>query len=250
MKRPAAVRELAISVVLALGAVGGAQAQTAQMDQFIEDMLHMHRGSTLCIEKSSSTDAIRQQLVAFLQATGARSTVTPQALAMAMWANFPCPFSPLRNGLRPAATQDIEGVWLFPEASQKLRFPPRSSLQSPAGLAPVKCDAVGYYPDGELRHAVVAGQATTCPFARAADLEVARRHPRVSTWTMPGAGRVVVARTDVANHVEAWDIFLVTAPFLFDEVAFSAGDLVAYVRKENGNDLGIATQFRHLRRLP
>lgn len=84
-------------MVLALGAVGGTQAQTAQMDRFIEDMAHMHQDSTLCIEKSASTAAIRQQLVTFLQATGAQSTVTPQALAMAMWANFPCPFSPLRQ---------------------------------------------------------------------------------------------------------------------------------------------------------
>lgn len=67
---------------------------------------------------------------------------------------------------------------------------------------------------------------------------------------MHGAGRVGVARTDVADHVEEWDVFLVMAPFVFDEVAFSAGDLVAYVRKEDGNDMGIATQFRHLRRLP
>jgi hypothetical protein len=237
-------------MALALGAVGGTPAQPAQMDVFIDGMLQMHRDSTLCVEQSVPTAAIRQQLVAFLQATGAQGTVTPQALAMAMWARFPCPFSPLRNGLRPATTRDIEGVWLFPETSQKLRFPPRSSRQSPAGRAPVKCDAVGYYPGGELRHAVIAGQAATCPFARAADVEAARRHPGVSTWTMPGAGRVVVARTDVANHVEAWDIFLVTAPFLFDGVAFSAGDLVAYVREENGNDLGMATQFRHLQRLP
>jgi hypothetical protein len=237
-------------MVLALGAVGGTQAQTAQMDQFIDGMRQMHQDSTLCVEKSAPTAPIRRQLVAFLQASGAQRTVTPQALAMAMWTQFPCPFSPLRPELRPATEQDVEGVWLFPETSQKLRFPPRSSRQPPTGRAPVKCDAVGHYPGGELRHAVIAGQAATCPFARADDLEVARRHPGVSTWAMPGAGRVVVTRTDVANHVEEWEVFIVTAPFAFDEVAFSAGDLVAYVRKENGNDVGMATQFRHLRRLP
>jgi hypothetical protein len=54
----------------------------------------------------------------------------------------------------------------------------------------------------------------------------------------------------VAQHVEAWEVFLVTTPFVFDEVAFSTGDLLAYVRRENGNDVSMATQFRHLQRLP
>jgi hypothetical protein len=239
-----------MSMVLALGAVGGAWGQTTLMDQFIEGMLQMHRDSTLCVEKSSSTSSIRQQLVAYLRAAGVQGTVTPQTLAMAMWANFPCPFSPLRPELRPATARDVEGVWIFPETSQKLRVPPRSSRLSPTGDMPVKCDALGYYPNGELRHAVIAGQAAACPFVKAADLEVARRNPQVSTWTVLTAGRVGVTRTDVANHVEEWDVFLVTMPFAFDDVVFSAGDLVAYVRKENGNAMGIATQFRHLQKLP
>lgn len=95
-----------------------------------------------------------------------------------------------------------------------------------------------------------AGQAASCPFLLADDLEVARRCPKVSTWAMTDVGRVDVARTDVAHHVEAWEVFLVTTPFVFDEVDFSAGDLLAYVRRENGNDVGMATQFRHLQRLP
>jgi hypothetical protein len=250
LKRSAAVRKFCSPVVLALGTVGGAQAQTMQMDQFIESMLQMHRDSTLCVETSSSTSTIRQQLVTYLLAAGVQGTVTPQTLARAMWANFPCPFSPMRPELRFATARDVEGVWIFPETSQKLRFPPRSSRPSPAGDMPVRCDALGYYPGGELRHAVIAGQTAACPFAKAADLEVARRNPQVSTWTVLRAGRLGVTRTDVANHVEEWDVFLVTTPFAFDGVVFSAGDLVAYVRKENGNAMGMATQFRHLQRLP
>jgi hypothetical protein len=250
LKRSEAVGKFCIPMVMALCAVGGVQAQTAQMDQFIEGMLEMHRDSTLCVEQSSSTSGIRRQLVAYLQAAGVQGTVTPPTLAMAMWANFPCPFSPLRPELRLATARDVEGAWIFPETSQKLRFPLRSSRQSPAGDMPVKCDALGYYPGGELRHAVIAGQAAVCPFAKAADLEVARWNPQVSTWTVLRAGRLGVTRTDVANHVEEWDVFLVITPFVFDGVVFSAGDLVAYVRKENGNAMGMATQFRHLQKLP
>lgn len=239
-----------LPAVWSLGAPGIAQAQAAAIDQFIVGMLQLHQDATLCVEKSSPTPAIREQLVLHLQASGAPDTVTPETLARAMWARFPCPFSPLRPEVRRATARDIEGVWLFPDTSQKLRFPARSSRQPPAGAAPVKCDALGYYPGGELRHAVVAGQTASCPFLRADDLEEARRRPKVATWTMTHAGRVEVVRTDVANHVEAWDVFLVTTPFVFDAVAFSAGDLLAYVRLENGNDMGMATQFRHLRRLP
>jgi hypothetical protein len=42
----------------------------------------------------------------------------------------------------------------------------------------------------------------------------------------------------------------VQTPFTFNDVQFTAGDLVAYVRRENGNEVGAATQFRHLQRLP
>jgi len=237
-------------LILALSVAGNAIAQADQMDKFIEEMLDTHRDKTLCVEKSSSVESIRSNLVSFLRTAGVQNTVTTKYLAIAMWSIFPCPFSPIRQELRPATEKDIEGVWLFPETSQKLRFPPQSPRQSPVGRMPVKCDAVGYYPGGELRHAIVAGENATCPFVKANDLDAARRNPKVSTWTFLSSSRIGVTRTDVQNHIEQWDVFFVAKPFAFGDVQFSTGDLVAYLRKENGNDVGIASQFRHLKRLP
>ena len=206
----------------------------------------MNQDKSMCIDDPHSS-TVRMNLIAYLRKMGEQNSVTPKELAIAMWALYPCPFSPFRSELRLATEKDLEGVWLFPESSQKLRFPLKSGRQSPAGPVPVKCDAVGYYPNGELRHAIITGQ-TACPFAKATDLDVARKN-LVSTWTLLRPGRISVTRTDVANHIEEWDVFSVVTPFSFNDVQFSVGDLVAYVRRENGNDVGAATQFRHLKRL-
>jgi hypothetical protein len=66
---------------------------------------------------------------------------------------------------------------------------------------------------------------------------------------MPREGRVRVTRTDVADHIEEWDIYSVTAPFSLANMDFKAGDLIAYLRREKGNDINAATEFRHLQRL-
>ena len=219
------------------------------LNKLIWEMFQMHQGKTLCSVGSTSLQTIRSSVVDHLKATNASGNVTVQAVATALWTLYPCPFSPFRPELHPATAKEIEGVWLFPETSQKFRFGPRSSQQSPAGPLPVKCDAVGYYPEGELRHAIVAGQPK-CPFQKAADLDVARKNPRVSSWSLLRDGRISVTRTDVPNHIEEWDAYVVVAPFSVYDVQFATGDLVAYVRRENGNEVGAATQFRHLQRLP
>jgi hypothetical protein len=240
------------SNVLFLSLVGISANVAAQesdsMTKFIQEMTQIHQAKTLCLDNPSSP-AVQTSIVSYLQMRGEQNSVTSQTLALTMWALFPCPFSPFRPELRLATEKDLEGAWLFPESSQKLRFPSKLGRQSPAGPVPVKCDAVGYYPNGELRHAIIAGQAA-CPFGKAADLDVARKNPIVSTWRLKVPGRIAVTRTDVANHIEEWDAFYVVMPFKFNDVQFSEGDLVAYVRKEKGNDVGAATQFRHLRRLP
>jgi len=170
-------------------------------------------------------------------------------VAIALWTCYPCPFSPYRPQLRPATAKDIEGVWLFPESSQKYRFGPRSQRKPPSGGQPVRCDAVAYHPGGELRHVVVAGQVE-CPFRTAADIDASQGNPQVASWSMLRDGRVSVTRTDVEGHIEEWDIFLVTEPFQVRDLKLQAGELIAYVRRENGNELNAATQFRHLQRLP
>lgn len=239
------------AVALLCGTASTSLAQEAPSDplnKFIFEMFQMHHGKTLCVDASTSLNAVRKTLTDHMQAKVAE-TATPQAVATAMWQLFPCPFSPLRAELRPAKADDIVGSWLFPEGSQKLRRGPRLNQASPTRPLRVKCDAVGYFPNGELRHAVVAG-VPKCPFEASADLDVARKNPRVSSWAMLREGRLGVTRTDVVGHIEEWDVFAVAAPFTFDEVRFAAGDLVAYVRRENGNEIGAATQFRHLQRLP
>lgn len=228
-----------------------AQATAQESDpvtHFIQSMVQMHQDKSLCLD-SPSSPTVRANLAKYLRMRGDQGSVTPKTLAMAMWSLYPCPFSPYRTELRYATERDVEGVWLFPESSQKLRFPLKASRQGPAGPLAVKCDAVGYYANGELRHALIAGRQA-CPFEAADDLEVARKNPQVSTWTMPRPGRLVVTRADVENHVEEWEVFSVATAFTANEVPFSPGDLVAYIRKENGNDVGVASQFRHLRRLP
>jgi hypothetical protein len=118
----------------------------------------------------------------------------------------------------------------------------------PAGPLPVKCDGVGYFEGGELRHAVVAGVAR-CPFEKSSDLDAARKLPQVSRWSVLREGRVGVTRTDVSGHIEEWDVYVVAAHFDYQDVSFREGDLVAYLRRENGNEVGASTQFRHLQRL-
>lgn len=225
------------------------EIQPDPLSKFLQDMFQMHQGKTLCSDGTASLKSIRANVANYLKVNGLVATATPPVVATALWTLYPCPFSPFRSELRPATANDIEGVWLFPEGSQKLRFGPNSSQKSPAGPLPVKCDAVGYYSNGELRHAVIAGQAK-CPFEKAADLDVARKNPRVSNWSLLRDGRIGVTRTDVANHIEEWDVYSVVTPFSVNDVQFVAGDLIAYVRRENGNEAGVATQFRHLQRLP
>lgn len=238
-----------VLLLLLVGITANVGAQEADpMTKFIQDMAQMHQAKTMCIDSPLSPE-VQANIITYLKIMGEKNSATGQTLAIAMWALYPCPFSPFRPELRLATEKDVGGVWLFPESSQQLRFPPKSGHQSPVGPVPVKCDAVGYYPNGELRHAIFAGQAA-CPFGKAADLDVARKNPIVSTWRLNRPGRIAVTRTDVANHIEEWDVFSVVTPFTFNDVRFLEGDLVAYVRRENGNDVGAATQFRHLKRLP
>jgi hypothetical protein len=241
------MRSAAVALALAASAAP-APAQDA-LTRIIVEQFRIHEGKTLCSPPSATPETLSAAVFEQLKRSGSKQSVTGRDVAVAAWTRFPCPFSPFRPELRPATSQDIEGVWLFAEGSQKLRFPPRSDRQPPTGLADVKCDAVGYYPGGELRHAIVGGKIE-CPFHKAADMDVARKNPRVSSWSMLRDGRVGVARTDVANHVEEWDLYVVVSPFEASGVQMQAGDLVAYVRRENGNEVNAATQFRHLRRLP
>jgi hypothetical protein len=251
MKRSIMAQACAV-IFLLVSAMPDAAAQEGSQDplaRLIWQMFQMHQGKTLCADGSASLHMVQTNVIDYLKAKGTSENATSQAVATALWTLYPCPFSPARSDLRPATREDIEGVWIFPETSQKFRFGPKMNRQSPAGPVPVKCDAVGYYPNGELRHAMSAGRQN-CPFEKSADLDPARKNPRVSDWALLREGRIGITRADVFNHIEEWDVYVVTAPFSMNDVQFSNGDIVAYLRRENGNEVGASTQFRHLQRLP
>jgi hypothetical protein len=247
------MRNLKFIVLIALFfSIGFSFAEDSPRDplsKIIWEIFQKQQATTMCSVGDNTLETIRANVVDYLKGKGSSETVSSQSVAMALWALYPCPFSPARPELRLATNKDIAGVWLFPESSQKFRFAPQSPLWSSIGPAPVRCDAVGYYPNGELRHAMISGRVE-CPFKKASDMDIARKNPRVSDWTLLREGRISVTRTDIANHIEEWDVYTVVLPFTMYDVRFLEGDLIAYIRRENGNEVGAATQFRHLQRLP
>lgn len=218
------------------------------LSRLIWDMFQMRRGKTLCLADATPLPAVRANVANQLRRMGAGADPSRQAVAVALWTLYPCPFSPLRSELRPATETDIQGVWLFPEDSQRLRSWLRVARRPADGAPAARCDAVGYYPNGELRHAVV-GNPAPCPFRKAADLEAAVQDPASSHWSLLRDGRIRITRGDPVDQVEEWDVYSVLAPFQVEDVQFKAGDLVAYARREAGNEVNAATQFHHLRRL-
>jgi len=141
------VRTLAF--VLAAGFAAGCFAQNTPppdpLGNFIMDMFKRNQGDTLCTEGPAELPQIRATLAEHFKGIDSRQHLPAKEVAIALWTRYPCPFSPYRPELRPAKAKDIEGVWLFPESSQKYRFGPRSGRRPPPGSPPVRCDAVGYY---------------------------------------------------------------------------------------------------------
>lgn len=225
-----------------------AQEQSNSLSSFIQKMFERNQGTTLCSAPTTSAKSIHSNIFNYLENNNLLKKADPKVIATVIWTLYPCPFSPNRTELTPATSKDITGVWLFPESSQKLRFGPTSKQKSPAGPVPVKCSAIGYYPNGELRSAIFAGEQK-CPFTKAPDMDDARKNPRVSEWSLPRNGRLIVTRTDVDNHIEEWDVYTVITSFSASEVDFKKGDLLAYLRKAKGNNVNASTQFRHWKRL-
>jgi len=249
--------------VVALGTAAPVWAQGAEsipMDQPVASMdvargVMVQVGSTqaslrLCFGAGESLATVRPVVEAELERVGVKGLPTPNEIMLAMFTRYPCPFSPYRPALRLAGPGDVEGAWIFPEASQKLRYPPKSSAWNEFRVSPVKCEGVGYFAAAEARVVEIRGAAAACPFARSADFAVARANPQVSSWQMNEAGRLSISRTDVQGHVEEWEVFVVEQPFDLAGVQFKVGDLVAYLRKLRNGNANIASAFRHLRRLP
>jgi hypothetical protein len=226
------------------------EAQAAQMDKFILDMFNAHQGNTLCMLGNVPVPVVRALVVEQLKASGvgAGESASQQQVETAIWTRFPCPFSPYRAEVVPATAKDVQGAWLSPEDSQPYRYGPRSAKQPATRAEAITCEAVGYFPKGELRTGTVVG-SKTCPFRKAADLNPARKRPRVANWSMPSDGRLKVTRSDVNDYIEEWDVYAVTKSFQALNMEIKAGDLIAYLRRDKDNDVNAATEFRHLQRL-
>lgn len=207
-------------------------------------------GLRMCFGPAESVGSVRQEVEIELQRMQLQGLPTPNQVLLAMSTRYPCPFSPYgRAELRPAARADLEGTWLMPETSMKLFLPPSSPSWQQERIVPMKCEVVGFLPEGESRTAELRGAAIKCP-DKADEFATPRALPRVVSWDMPSPGRIVLTRTDVPGHVEEWEAFVVQAPFEFAGVSFKVGDLIEYARKHPKVQQPFAYRFRHLQRLP
>ncbi len=224
-------------------------AAVDELGKYIEDRFKKLGGWSLCIGDTTPVSEVRAEVAQEAKRRGGGKDLTPAEVDVALATRYPCPFSPHREELRPATAKDVEGVWLFPEPSQPFRFGPKSPDQPGGKGVAIKCEIVGYYAGGEFRNGVLKGE-DTCPFSSAAHLEPARSRPKVLSWSMLRDGRLSLVHASMADLAQEWDIYVVTRPFTLQPMEFKAGDLVAYLRREKGNDINAATEFRHLQRLP
>ena len=230
-----------------------AQQATDDVDFVARVMVDLFRARNLqflCLPQSTTLQTARTSLNDKLK--GIDPNVTTQenanAIATVIYTALPCPFSPDRPELRLAKKEDIIGNWVVPETSERLRYGPKSpQWQSRPGMPPLRCEGVSYYPDGQILVAEVHGEFA-CPTSK--DMEAMRAMPKVETWNFLRDGRLQSNHTGRPASPEEWDIFVVEKPFEFADIKFSAGDLVAYLRRSKGNDLNVSTVFRHLQRLP
>jgi len=85
---------LVLLLLSAAAANVGAQ-EPDPVDKFIQDMVQMHQDKSMCVANPSSP-AVRTNVITYLKVMGEQISVTPKALATAMWTLYPCPFSPFR----------------------------------------------------------------------------------------------------------------------------------------------------------
>ncbi len=221
-----------------------------QYNQVLSHIAQQANMKATCFERDESLMSIRLSVDKELLKMRVTGLPTPNQIALAFYTQFPCPLSPYRPELKPATQKEIEGAWIYPEVTQKFRFPPQSNDRARSVALPNKCDGILYLPNGDLRNMQIAGSRAECNIRTASDLDFLRKNPRVASWNMLSDGRLNVTRSDVPNHIEEWDVFVVTQAFESRGTQFKQGELLAYMRKIAGNDLGIATMFWHLQKLP
>ena len=239
-----------LAAILFVSTIGSALAQslsTDLADQALISALQRDRGSLLCVGKGGSLKDLREILNPYIVGIDLSDKNSYPTLARAVYTAFPCPFSPDRSELRPATKDDIVGDWLFPETSMKLRHGPQSKFAAlTPGVPPLKCEVVLYGQTGTARVTQMRGQL---PCSHIEIAQLMNKQPIVASWSTMHANRIKVSRTDVPTHFEEWEMFVVEKSFDIYGVHFDAGDLLAYMRREPGNDIGAATTFRHLQRM-
>lgn len=233
----------------ALGLSSAVLAQSAPADLPAAALLSVFQrdnGKLVCAPRNAGLAEMKGLFAPFTEGIDTTSQASYPDLARAVYAAFPCPFSPRRAELVPATKQDLADAWLFPDASLRLRHPPGSPAWAPKpGVPHIKCEGVLFEPSGEYRVLQIRGQLD-CPTRDS--LGAMRQLPRVSSWAFAENGRVRITRTDVPSHVEEWEIYRVREAFSFATVNFAPGDLLAWLRREPGNEIGAGTAFRHLQR--
>lgn len=241
---------LRIAAVLLTPGLVLAQAQPPDvLDQALMSTFKRDNGNLVCLSTQGTLPALRDAMQPYIKGVDIANPESYRPLVLATYLAFPCPFSPMRPELRPAVAADLAGSWIFPDASLKLRHGPQSpAWRSLPGVPPIKCEGIGFYEGGEYRVIQIRGAAATCPTLASMDAMRAAA-PRVQTWAPLQNGRIRIDRSDVPEAFEEWDMFAVQTPFEFFGVKFAVGDLAAYQRKGQGNDINATQTFRHLQRL-
>ena len=145
-------RFITLSLALCFAHPSFAQpAPQDEVDKVLVTVFQAHVGKFLCLSANSSLPAIRKEVEAQLRRAWAATPPAADDVAKAAYTIFPCPFSPYRSELRPATEEDVAGVWLNAPSSVKLRFGPQAPAWANYEATPITCEAVGYYPGGEVR---------------------------------------------------------------------------------------------------
>lgn len=209
----------------------------------------VENGVQICVPPGDTIAAISTRTEARLKADGVAGLPSPRRIVQAMRTEFACPFTPYRSQLKPAAQADVEGQWVTPVESMRLRHPPRSRAQQAFRAERIRCEAVGYYNDRDMRELQAPAGEAGCPFTGFVAFEEVRRGPRTAEWALPSPGKLVVQPANPAAIAEESDAYAVTESFVANGVVFRVGDLLTWQRRRSENGLNAAVRFRHLRRL-
>lgn len=144
-------RFIAIIIFFAFSLAVAQEPPIDMVDKVITDLFRNQGGQALCMPQGASRESVREALKDRLKDIDTNDEASANAIAIAIYTVFPCPFSPYRPELRPAKAADLTGNWLFPEGSQRFRYGPKSQAwQSNPGMPPFKCEGVSYLENGVL----------------------------------------------------------------------------------------------------